>query len=92
MTQQERYRKLVAEHRCSRCGAKLPESWVNRKCAICKVYDADARRIARNKPKPIQPRKKPAGVLTISQVVRLASERHISYGEMVLRIEKEGLR
>ncbi len=35
-------------------------------------------------------RKRRDGALSISQVIRLAAERHVSYGEMVCILEKEG--
>ena len=44
----------------------------------------------KKRPKRRQPSAKPEGVLTISQVIALATERHVSYGEMVLLMEAEG--
>lgn len=54
------------------------------RCDHCREYD----RLYKKRPKRRQPNAKPEGVLTISQVIALAAERHVSY--MVLILEKEG--
>lgn len=87
MTEQakERYRLRKSEHRCVRCGAKLPEKYKMVYCTECREQ---VRKISmERKPRRAE---STSGTLTISQVVRLAAERHVSYGEMVLILEKEG--
>lgn len=86
MTYVERYAKLKAEHRCVDCKIQLSASNKFTKCDHCREYD----RIYKKRPKRRQPSAKPEGVLTISQVIALAAERHVSYGDMVLILEKEG--
>ena len=86
MTYAERYAKLKAEHRCVDCKIQLSASNKFTKCDHCREYD----RLYKKRPKRRQPSAKPEGVLTISQVIALATERHVSYGEMVLILEKEG--
>lgn len=87
MTEQakERYRLRKSEHRCVRCGAKLPEKYKM-------VYCTECREQVRKTSMERKPRRaeSTSGTLTISQVVRLAAERHVSYGEMVQILEKEG--
>lgn len=81
----ERYRLRKSEHRCVRCGARLPEKYNMVYCGECREQ---VRKISmERKPRHTEPA---PGTLTISQVVRLAAERHISYGEMVQILEKEG--
>ena len=80
MTCAERYAKLKAEHRCVDCKIQLSASNKFTKCDHCREYD----RLYKKRPKRRQPSAKPEGVLTISQVIALATERHVSYGEMVL--------
>lgn len=79
------YAKLKAEHRCVDCKIQLSASNKFTKCDHCREYD----RLYKKRPKRRQPSAKPEGVLTISQVIALATERHVSYGEMVLILEKE---
>lgn len=86
MTCAERYAKLKAEHRCVDCKLQLDKSYKFARCTRCREYD----RQYKQRPKPRTPRAKPEGVLTISQVLALAAERHISYGEMVVILEREG--
>lgn len=87
MTEQARgrYRQRKAAHRCVRCGARLPEKYNMVYCPDCRE------RVTKIHTEPRRAERR-TEALTISEVVRMASERHISYGEMVLRIEKEGLR
>jgi hypothetical protein len=85
-TYAERYAKLKAEHRCVDCKIQLSASNKFTKCDHCREYD----RLYKKRPKRRQPSAKPEGVLTISQVIALATERHVSYGEMVLLMEAEG--
>lgn len=81
----ERYATLKAEHRCTKCKSYLPEQYKFAKCSKCREYD----RQYKKRPKPRAPRGNPDRFLTISQVLKLATERHVSYGEMVLILEKE---
>lgn len=96
MTNKERYDKRKSEHRCCRCGTKLPEKYTKVYCAKCTDYNSIKwfKTMERRKEDKLRarPRSVQNGALTISQVVRLAAERHISYGEMVLILEKEGNR
>ena len=86
MTCAERYAKLKAEHRCVKCKQDLPADYTMALCERCREYGRHYNR----PPRQIKPRPKCSGVLTISQVIELAKEKGISYGEMVVLIEKEG--
>lgn len=91
MTFKERYDKLKAEHRCVGCGAKLPVEYTMIRCEHCLEYSRSShrRKDELKKRKQAYASQKPRSTgLTISQVVKMAAERHISYGEMVLIIEK----
>ena len=91
MTFKERYNKLKGEHRCVGCGAKLPDEYTMIRCEHCLEYSRDShrRRYSSEKQKKVYASDKPRTTgLSLSQVVRMAAERHISYGEMVLIIEK----
>ena len=91
MTFKERYNKLKEEHRCVGCGAKLPDEYTKIRCEYCLEYSRESHRKKdelKKKQKAYASGKPRAAALTISQVVKMAAERHISYGEMVLIIEK----
>ena len=94
MTFKERYNKLKEEHRCVGCGAKLPNEYTKIRCEYCLEYSRESHRrkdeLKKNQ-KAYASGKPRAAALTISQVVKMAAERHVSYGEMVLMIEKEGV-
>ena len=94
MTFKERYNKLKEEHRCVGCGAKLPDEYTMIRCEHCLEYSRESHRRKdelKKKQKAYASGKPRAAALTISQVVKMAAERHVSYGEMVLMIEKEGV-
>ena len=94
MTFKERYNKLKEEHRCVGCGAKLPDEYTMIRCEHCLEYSRESHRRKdelKKKQKAYASGKPHAAALTISQVVKMAAERHVSYGEMVLMIEKEGV-
>ena len=94
MTFKERYNKLKEEHRCVGCGAKLPDEYTMIRCEHCLEYIRESHRRKdelKKKQKAYASGKPRAAALTISQVVKMAAERHVSYGEMVLMIEKEGV-
>ena len=82
---QRKLRQYRRENRlCFRCGEALPDGDNHKQCESCRTRD----RGIYHKPKPkSEPRRKPA--VSISEVCRMAAERHISYGEMVLILEKE---
>lgn len=89
------------EHLCVRCGEKLPEGCTEKRCEMCEAerreerrqYDSiyhkqykqkkDAEKSAAERKKK---RKQPT--LSISEVNRMAAERGISYGMMVLELQK----
>ena len=81
---QRKLRYFRRENRlCLRCGKALPDSDRHKQCESCRAYN----RGIYHRPKPkSQPTSKPA--VSLSEVCRMAKERHISYGEMVLIIEK----
>lgn len=87
MAQTPAQRKLLQCRRenglCIRCGKALPDGDSHKQCESCRTRDRGI--YHKNKPKN-EPRRKPA--VPISDVCRRAAERHISYGEMVLIIEK----
>lgn len=91
MTFKERYDKLKAEHRCVGCAANLPAGYTMTRCEHCLEYSRNSHRrkdeLKKRKKAYAYQKPRSAG-LTISQVVRMAAERHISYGEMVLILER----
>lgn len=94
MTFKERYDKLKSEHRCVGCSVKLPAEYARIRCEHCLEYSRNSHRRKdelKKHQKAYASAKPRAAALTISQVVKMAAERHISYGEMVLIIEKEGV-
>ena len=68
---------------CFRCGEALPDDDNHKQCERCRAY---VRGFYHNPKNVREPRRKPS--VSISEVCRMAAERHISYGEMVLIIEK----
>lgn len=67
---------------CTKCGKPCDTS--GKRCSTCQNY---MRSYLKNyTPKKSEPRKKPS--LTIGQVSKMAAERGISYGQMVLLLEK----
>ena len=91
MTLKERYDKLKSEHRCVCCKSVLPVEYRYARCEHCLEYirlshrGTDGLKKKRQNYATAKPR---TTGLTISQVVRMAAERHVSYGEMVVILEK----
>lgn len=84
------YNKRKEEHRCTKCGQPLPEDWTRVQCERCRgirrEYERQyMRRIMHSKP----PESSSKPRHTLHEVMALAAERHISYGEMVVILEKE---
>lgn len=93
MTYKDRYAELKAQHRCVGCKKALPADYTKVRCARCLDYSRESHRRKAELEKRRQSyalRKPHAVTLTISQVVRMAAERHVSYGEMVAIIERGG--
>lgn len=67
---------------CTKCGK--PCDTTGKRCRRCYEYARDY--MKHYTPKKSEPRKKPS--LTIGQVSKMAAERGISYGQMVLLLEK----
>ena len=91
MTYKDRYAELKAQHRCVGCGAKLPDEYTKIRCEHCLEYSRESHRRKdelKKKQKAYASDKPRTTGLSLSQVVRMAAERHVSYGEMVLIIEK----
>lgn len=91
MTFKDRYAELKAQHRCVSCKKALPADYKMVRCTRCLDYSrASHRRKAElEKRQQAYALRKPHTVtLTISQVVKLAAQRHVSYGEMVAIIER----
>ena len=89
----QRYDELKAAHRCPKCTRRLDEGYRFVYCPSCREYNRAAQKkwtppVSDNAPR----HKRRDGALSISQVIRLAAERHVSYGEMVCILEKEGKR
>lgn len=75
---------------CIKCGGQR-EIARYQLCEKCRKYNLEAQhKHDAGKLAARRPRSAPAGTLTISQVCRLAAERGISYGQMVVELEKEG--
>lgn len=87
----QRYDQLKAAHRCPKCTRRLKDGYKYVYCPRCREYNKKYHQ----KLTPLVPDDKPGrkrrdGALSISQVIRLATQRHVSYGEMVCILEKEG--
>lgn len=83
MAEVRKYRK--AHGLCTHCG-KEKDNPNLAQCKECRTATYLARKKFKASPHP-----KPGKALTISEVCRMAAERHMSYGEMVVLIEKEGV-
>ena len=93
MTYKDRYAELKAQHRCVSCKKALPADYKLVRCARCLDYSRESHRRKAELEKRQQAyalRKPQTVTLTISQVVKLAAQRHVSYGEMVAIIERGG--
>lgn len=93
MTYKERYAELKAQHRCVGCKKALPVDYTKVRCEHCLDYNRESHRRKAELEKRRQAdalRKRHNVTLTISQVVKLAAQRHVSYGEMVAIIERGG--
>ena len=91
MTYKDRYAELKAQHRCVGCKKALPADYKRIRCEHCLEYSRESHRRKdelKKKQKAYASDKPRTTGLSLSQVVRMAAERHISYGEMVLIIEK----
>ena len=89
-TFKERYAELKSQHRCVSCTVALPEEYKLIRCEKCLEYSRNSHRRKdelkrRQKSYAVRPRQ--TTNFTISQVVKLAAERHVSYGEMVVLLE-----
>lgn len=94
MTYKDRYAELKAQHRCVNCKKALPADYKLVRCERCLEYSREShrRKAELEKRRQAYALRKPKSVpLTISQVVKMAAERHVSYGEMVYLLEKEGM-
>lgn len=89
----QRYDQLKAAHRCTKCTRRLEEGYNYTKCPKCREYNRkylqSVRQSVSKEVSAEKPRRRD-GALSLSQVIRLATERHVSYGEMVCILEKEG--
>lgn len=82
MSQNKKENKL-----CTKCRAPLPAGTKFKMCSACREYNRDYKKTwTPPSGRKRAPESRPA--LSISQVCRMAQERHISCGEMVLIIEK----
>lgn len=79
------YKNRKAAGLCTYCGAKLEDPTFMR-CDICRKAAREAR--ARKLKDKNKSRK---GGLSISDVMKLAAENRCSYGEMVVKLRKEGI-
>lgn len=82
------YRKYVEEGRCARCGAYLPKGFEYKECDPCREREniLARRRRRENSKKTTEPTKKRG--YTLEEVSRMAVERGISYGQMVILLEQ----
>ena len=88
MAQTPAQRKLLQYRResglCIRCGDVIPVWDTHKQCEGCRaMWRERYGKFTSSR----QPARKPS--VSISEVCRMAAERHISYGEMVLILEKE---
>lgn len=93
MTYKDRYAELKAQHRCVSCKKALPADYKMVRCEHCLDYSREShrRKAELEKRQQAYALRKPQTVsLTISQVVKLAAQRHVCYGEMVAIIERGG--
>ena len=86
------YRKYVAEGRCAKCGMYLPEGFKYRECDQCRENkNLSRKRKTAEKNARIEVEKRNAGrkqTYTLDEVSRMANERGISYGQMVVLLEQ----
>ena len=88
MAQRRLREKRRAAGLCIKCGGQRANVRFQL-CEKCRKYNLEAqRKYDIRKLEARRPRCATAGTLTISQVCRLAAERGISYGQMVVEIEK----
>lgn len=77
------YTRRKAAGLCVRCGARLEKNSPYLKCGLCLGQERKERE------KYSSMRKKDG--LSLKDVMNLAAENHCSYGEMVVRLQKEGI-
>ena len=85
------YRKYAAEGRCVKCGAYLPEGFKYKECDRCRENKNLSRRrrcAERNARKEAEKRNAGKKIYTLDEVSRMARDRGISYGQMVILIEQ----
>ena len=94
MTFKDRYAELKAQHRCVSCKKALPADYKMVRCTRCLDYSRESHRrkdeLKKKRQSYASAKPRTTTGVTISQVVRMAAERHVSYGEMVAIIERGG--
>ena len=95
MTYKDRYAELKAQHRCVNCKKALPADYRRVSCEHNLEFSRESHRrkdeLKKKRQSYASAKPRTTTGLTISQVVRMAAERHVSYGEMVCLLEKEGM-
>lgn len=76
---------------CVGCGAKLEGNSPFLKCGICIKLDREKREKKQEEMKKKYSSMRKKGGLSLKDVMNLAVENHCSYGEMVVRLQKEGI-
>ena len=82
------YQKYSQEGRCTRCGIYLPKGFEYKECDQCRERENILARKRRreNAKKAVEPVKKQG--YSLEEVSRMAKERGISYGQMVILLEQ----
>lgn len=78
------YTRRKAAGLCVRCGARLEKNSPYLKCGLCLGQEREERE------KKYSSMKKKGG-LSLKDVMTLAAENHCTYGERVVRLQKEGI-
>ena len=78
------YTRRKAAGLCVRCGTRLEKNSPYLKCGACIATEREERE------KKYSSMKKKGG-LSLKDVMTLAAENHCTYGEMVVRLQKEGI-
>lgn len=86
------HKKYAAEGRCDRCGEYLPEGFRYRECDYCREQRRESKKRKRAEEKARmeaeQRNKGKKQTLSLEAVSRMAAERGISYGQMVVLLEQ----
>ena len=83
----ENYKKYIEEGKCVSCGRRLTEGYAYRRCEECRKAMKLREKDRKEKEKAKTELTKKRGY-TLEEVSRMAVERGISYGQMVILLEQ----